>query len=730
MTSVPELKLQGSSLKRTLLKFALLIITSILALASLVMPIAMRPSSYPLQVGDVSPQDILSPSALNYESDILTQAARQDATAKVAPIYLPADPNITRHQIERFTVALNYISTVRLDSYATLQQKLSDFKAMTDMQLSEDSAERILSLNDYRWQLIQQEATNVIEQVMRNTIREDAVDQAQRSVPTLVSFTMPQDQASIVVDLVNPFIVANSLYSPDQTNTARLQAQQAVSPVTLSFAAGQTIVLRGQIITPVNMETLQKFGLVQPKNRNLDIFAATALVLLIAFVIILYFYRHQLPPGNDLRGLALIAVTFLVFLFGARFLIPNRAVVPYLFPIPAFGLTIAALYNMEIGLVFSLILSILAAHGLSNSMDLTLFYILTSFSGVLVLGKARRIASFFWAGIAIGVAGFGIILVYHLPDPITDWIGIATLAGAAFFNGIASSSLTLLFQFLFSQFLGLTTALQLLEISRPDHPLLQFILRNAPGTYQHSLQVANLAEQAAERIGADALLVRVGAIYHDSGKSSNPGFFIENQIPGKINPHDDLDPVTSAVIILQHITDGILVAKKYRLPFRIQNFISEHHGTLLTRYQYTRAVEAAGNRPELVDQELFRYPGPRPQSRETALLMLADGVEARARTELPKDEADIRALVKRVIDYLQKEGQLDDTRLTLQDLSIIVDSFCSTLRNTYHPRIQYPELKNVSVQTETSEKAALPVSKPSTEPAPPSMPLPTPEQRT
>jgi putative nucleotidyltransferase with HDIG domain len=500
--------------------------------------------------------------------------------------------------------------------------------------------------------------------------------------------------------------------------------------VKLSLAAGQTIVLRGQIITPVNMETLQKFGLVQPKNRNLDLFAAGALVLLIAFVVTLYFYRRHLPPADDLRGLALIAGTFLVFLFGARFLIPNRAVLPYLYPIPAFGLIIAALYNMEIGLVFSLILSILAAHGLSNSLDLTLFYVLTSICGVLVLGKARRIASFFWAGIAIGVAGFGIILVYRLPDPITDWIGIATLAGAAFFNGIASASLTLLFQYLFSQILGLTTALQLLEISRPDHPLLQFILRNAPGTYQHSLQVANLAEQAAERIGADALLVRVGAIYHDAGKSSNPGFFIENQIPGKLNPHDDLDPVTSAAIILQHIADGILLTKKYRLPLRIQNFISEHHGTLLTRYQYTRAVEAAGNRPELVDQALFRYPGPRPQSRETALLMLADGVEARARSELPKDETDIRALVKRVIDYLQKEEQLDDTRLTLQDLSITVDSFCSTLRNTYHPRIQYPELKNAPVQGEPSDKAAPPLPVASSEQTPPSLPVPIPEQRT
>ena len=311
----------------------------------------------------------------------------------------------------------------------------------------------------------------------------------------------------------------------------------------------------------------------------------------------------------------------------------------------------------------------------------------------LSIGKARRVSSFIWAGLAIGAAGSAVILGYRLTDTQTDWFGLATLVGTAMFNGIASASMTLLFQFLFAQMLGLTTAMQLLEISRPDHPLLQFLLRNAPGTYQHSLQVSNLAEQAAEAIGADALLTRVGAIYHDAGKAVNPLYFIENQVPGNLNPHDDLDPLTSSATIIQHVSDGLAMAKKYRLPPRIQNFISEHHGTLLTRYQYTKAVEAASGQAELVDKDLFRYPGPRPRSRETALVMLADGVEARARAELPKDEIELRTLIKRVFEFCQTEGQLDETRLTLKDLTTAIDSFSNTLRGIYHPRIVYPELK-------------------------------------
>jgi hypothetical protein len=223
-------------------------------------------------------------------------------------------------------------------------------------------------------------------------------------------------------------------------------------------------------------------------------------------------------------------------------------------------------------------------------------------------------------------------------------------------------------------------------------------LQNAPGSYQHSLQVAIMAEQAAEKIGADALLVRVGAIYHDAGKALNPSFFIENQVPGKLNPHDDLDPAESAQTIIRHVTDSVLLAKKFHLPSRMIDFMREHHGTLITRYQYAKALEAADNDPGKIDLRLFRYPGPRPQSRETALLMLADGAQARARAELPQDEEHIRSLVRKNIEFCQHEGQLDDTRLTLRDLNTISESFINTLKNTYHPRIRYPEIAPVTPQ--------------------------------
>ena len=661
----------------------------------------MRPSSYSLKVGDVASQDILAPRAFTYVSNYLTEQDKKAAENAVPSVYLAADPGITRSQIEKLNVSLDYIDAVRQDNYANQDQKINDLADLQNIQLSKDIGNKILALSETRWQAVEEEALNVLEETMRNSIRQDQLDIAQREVPPLISFSLTQEESSIVSELVIPFLVPNSLYSDSQTKLARQTASASVKPVSVSFANGESIVQRGQVITSLNLEALQQFGLIQPQQNDQDIIAAAALVALLGGFIGLYFNRRKGTAVDSMPNLALISITFLVFLVGARLIIPNRTVIPYLYPLSAFGMTIASMFTMEIGLVLSLALGILTAYGLPNGLELTLFYILSGLCGILLLGNGRRVANFFWAGIAIGGAGCAVLLAFRLTNSTTDWVGITTLAGASLISGIASAGLTMLLQFLFSQLLGLTTALQLLEISRPDNPLLQFILRNAPGTYQHSLQVANLAEQAAEEIGADALLVRVGALYHDAGKAINPLFFVENQVPGKLNPHDDIDPVTSAATIIQHINDGILLARKYHLPPRIQDFIQEHHGTLYTRYQYTKAIQAADNNPDSVNKDLFRYPGPKPKSRETALIMLADGCEARARAEIPKDEEELRTLVKKVFDFVEREGQLEDTTFTFRDINRTYESFVTTLKNTYHPRLQYPELKSVTNTSET-----------------------------
>jgi hypothetical protein len=372
-------------------------------------------------------------------------------------------------------------------------------------------------------------------------------------------------------------------------------------------------------------------------------------------------------------------------------------------------MTVAVLFGQELALISTIPLAFMAAFDHSNSLELTFYYLLTGLFGVLSVGRAMRITYFFGAGAAVAATGAIVVTIFRLPLANTGWMTLATLGGAALLYGVSSAGLTVLLQFFLAQFLGMTTALQLMELSRPDHPLLQQLLRNAPGTYQHSLQVANLAEQAAERIDADTLLTRVGALYHDVGKTLNPIFFIENQAAGSPNPHDSLDPYESSEIIIRHVTDGLELANKYRLPSRIQDFISEHHGSMITRYQYIKAVERAGGDEDAVDEEPFRYPGPRPRSRETAILMLADGSEARVRAGKPKDADELRFMIEGIVQARMTSGQLGNTDLTLRDLEEIVDSFTATLRGIYHPRIEYPKLAE-------KESAALP-EEPESEPA-------------
>ena len=684
-----------------IIKGFILVVSCVIVFFSLILPDAFRQSALPMEIGDVATQDILAPYSMTFESEVLTARARSDAANAVDPVFLPTDPSIGRRQVESLRTILYYITTVRQDVYATTEEKISDIQAIENLNLSEESITRILLLSESRWNAIQSEATSVLEQIMRNTLRERDIFTARRNIPSMIDFAFPEDQANIVTEVVEPFIIPNSLFSEELTEAAIEDARESVDPIIRSFITGETLVRRGQIIREVEWEALQRYGLIQASDRVQDTIGAGVLTVLLGSLVGLYFKYRKDQKQYSVKALLLISLTFLFFLVIARFVVIDRTILPYIYPLAAFGLTLSIIFNIEVALILSIILSLFTAYGLPNGLDLTIFYIVPTAIGMLVMGKARRIGSYFFAGLMIGLAGIGIILGYRLPDTITDWIGIATLSGVSVFNGLGAASLTLLLQYVFSHSLGMTTTLQLLDTARPDHPLLQQMLRNAPGSYQHSLQVANLAEQAAEAVGADGLLVRVGAIYHDCGKSVNPQFFIENQIQNEPNPHDDIDPYVSAQTIISHVIDGVELAKKYRLPSRIIDFIREHHGTMHTHYQYTQALKTADN-PDDVDKSRFTYPGPRPQSKETALLMLADGTEARARAEVPKDENELKELIDTVFNFYEQNGQLADTNLTLRDLEIAKDSFFKTLKGTYHPRVKYPALMDAKTKPQTN----------------------------
>ncbi|MBZ0304643.1 MAG: HDIG domain-containing protein, partial [Anaerolineae bacterium] len=252
--------------------------------------------------------------------------------------------------------------------------------------------------------------------------------------------------------------------------------------------------------------------------------------------------------------------------------------------------------------------------------------------------------------------------------------------------------------------MNLTTNLKLIELMDSKHALLQRLLREAPGTYQHSLQVANLSEIAAEAIGANAQLVRVAAMYHDIGKILNPYYFTENTT-GSINPHDDLnDPLQSAKVIIGHVIEGERLARRHKLPARIRDFILEHHGTTQVLHFYHQAVEKAGDESK-VNIEEFTYPGPAPRARETAILMLADGCESATRSVGPSSKTEIEGIVNHIFELRLSEGQLNDSGLTLNDLKTVRNIFIQTLQAMYHPRIAY-KIRKTTANGETPQLAS------------------------
>lgn len=673
---------------------------------ALSLPTFQRESALMLEVNDVTQQDILAPHALSFTSKILTEQERQAAAEAVLPIFDPPDNNIARQQVGDLIATLDFIGAVRADIFATTEQQMADLAALSDIRLSREDAQMLLDLPEPRWEAVRRESIAVLEQVMRSEIRQDRLEEARRGIPTVVSISLPGSQVEIVELLVNAFVAPNTLYNEGATLAARQEAMQGVAPVIKSFAAGETIIGRGEVVRPMQLEALQAYGLLQTPDRWQQVAIHTLLVTVLASALGLYVFRAHPNEIRNIRIAGTVGGLFVLTTLALQAMIVNDNVIAYLFPAATLPMLMAILLGPGSGVMAAVVsgafAGFLAPHG--QGVELGMYVTLSGTLGALMIGRAERLSAFVWSGLAADMAAVAIVVVFRLPDPGTDALAKASFLGAAIVTGLLSASLGFALLLLIGNLFGITTNLQLIELSRPDHPLLQFLLRNAPGTYQHSLQVANMAEQAAREIGANPLLTRVGALYHDVGKALRPQFFIENQLPNQ-NVHEQLDPATSASMILSHVRDGLELARKYRLPPSITAFVAQHHGTMETSFQYHAALDSVGGDPNRVDRRDFLYPGPRPRSKETALLMLADGVEAKARAEMPQDEGSIDELVRWVIDDRVTSGQLDQTDLTLKDLNYIRSSFVKTLKSIHHPRLRYPQNQKVdgeSLNAETS----------------------------
>ena len=667
--------------------------------------ISLRRASYGLKVGDVAPNDITAPRTITYVSDILTEEARQDAADNVNDIYLPADPSISRTQLQNLRYTFQFINIVRNDEYSDRDEKMEDIRKISVVDFDDGTIEQLLDLSKEDWTMLQEESIRILESVMRNSIRETQVYAQIQNVPAMINYSINQTVSNLVSTIVGRFITANSLYSEELTQKSRDEARAAVQPRERTYVINQTIVQKGQIVSALNYEALNKMGLVVSENNPEKYASVVCIIIGLGALFLIYVKLEKNIGINDFVQWLVIAGLFLVYFIAGRMFTPNHTLVPYVFPASGLGLTISSLFGLAPAIILSTILAILIPYDFSSAIVFTVIYLINSIAAITILGKHRSIGSFLKAGIFSGLVCVPVAISYQFVNAMVtpDTTGLLSIAGAVVLGGVAAAVLSLLCHYIISGWLGIITPTQLMEILRPDSPLLQFMLQRAPGTYQHCLQVSNLAEQAARDIGADPLLTRAGAMYHDVGKANNPQFFVENQVPGALNLHADMTPQESAEIIMRHVTDGVELAQQYHLPPRIIDFIKQHHGTNMTRYQYGLAVEKYG--AENVDPADFTYPGPIPDSKEAALIMLADSVEARARAEKPANKEQIAEIVRSMFNLYSSNGQMDNAPLTFKDISIARTSFERVLQNMYHSRMLYPgQAKNKEEEEKKNEE--------------------------
>lgn len=656
-----------------------------------------------LEVGDVATRDVRSPKRDTFVSELLTEEARKRAEVNVLPVYAPPDARVARQQIAYARAVADFIRVVRTDPYALLAQKQAALSAIEGIAISPQQAERIVSFRDDAWARTETEMVNVLDLAMRGEIRESSVAQVRFRIPAMVSVDLTEEQAAIAGTLAQQFIAPNTFLDSDTTTAARAKASQSVEPVSRSYSAGQIIVREGQIVSNLDVEALDYFGLRQPKDERSDWLSAILHASVVTLLLGMYLWRFESSIWNRPRRLALVAILILLFVLTARGMITGRTVLPYLFPAAALSILLTVLAGPGLAVVVAALMGSLVGVISRGSLELAAYSVCGGLAAVLALGRVERLSAYFRAGLYVAVVNVAVVLAFRLSSGLTDLFGLLTLVVAGIANGGVAASLSVGGLFLVGNLFDVTTTLQLLELSRPNHPLLQLLLMKAPGTYHHTLMVSNLAEQAAERIGANALLVRVGAFYHDVGKTARPYMFVENQVEGS-NVHEKLDARTSSEIITRHVQDGLDLAKRYRLPSSIRAFIPEHHGTMRASFLYHKAVQQAGGDASKVDEQAFRYPGPKPQSKETAILMLADGCEAAVRAARPSSEKELSEIVRKVISDRISCNQLNECPLTLHDLDVIRESFTLTLQGVFHPRIQYPEISGGTVESEGSNR--------------------------
>lgn len=651
-----------------------------------------------------APRDVLD----KYTTDIKVQSARDNVNDKFTQ-----DDKITASVQEALEACFVSMQTVRemgaaekkkkqeqSDSPASFVPYDSEFldkcREEVPSSFSPGDIIALLELDKEEFILLSDKLRILINDAMEAGIKEDTLnDQTSNLSQQLMSSqnNFSENAHKVGMSVLSAMIKANFLYDPVATETARDAAEKAVEPE--MYRHGQNIIRGGETITKAQIEVLKDLGYIDDGNKNygryLSLFIIELLIFIVFGLYISFFHKNVARSIKSLITIGAIAILSLLFSWAGTTV--NNYIVPVYFS--AF-ICAMMMEKKSLALVLNVMLSILVTvMSLSFGEIIALPILIASIIGgsvtVIALRSTPQRATIMLAGILAGLAS-GVVYVVFAMINFQSWMDMLFYAGMGLTSGMVSSILAIGTLPMWETVFRMITPMKLLELANPNQPLLKKLLNDAPGTYHHSIMVGNMAERAAEAIGANSLIVRAGAYYHDIGKLKRPYFFVENQ-QGRNNPHDNIKPDLSTRIITSHLTDGLELVKKAKVPQVIQDIVAQHHGNTAVMYFYHKTKTNAEN-PEDINLDDFRYKGTKPVSREAAILMLADSVEAAVRSLDNPSAKSVKEMIEKIFKSRLDDGQLDNCELTLREMRTVLESFMTALTGLYHERVEYPSEKD------------------------------------
>jgi putative nucleotidyltransferase with HDIG domain len=654
------------------------------------------PVQYDLKVGSTSKETIFAPSTVI--DKYATELARREAVKKTEPKYFRDDETINA-QIEQIDHFFAQATKILSDSSLEQADKISKLKKLSSTPLLNLFYQRLLNVPSDQMQELRLITREVVFKVLNEGVQREEIQQKKQSIAKEVDIpTLTSESRYVVQELAKQSIVPTEFYDAKATAALRKTVADSVQPVLIR--KGQVIVAKNDVITEDQFRKLKDLGFIHDEDTWTIYVGLGLLILFLLIMLDLYLSRFHSHLHKDLTNLIMLGSIFILTLITMNIVSLGQNLewntIGYLAP-TAFGvMLITLLLGTDLALAGAVFLAIVASI-IFNSGNYFLFdyryglvSLVTGVASAFSISSVRNRSKILVAGLITSISSLPVITSLYLLNP-TDNGDIKSLLisltfGAA--GGIISAVLTIGCLPYFETVFDILSPIRLLELGNPNQPLLRKLLIEAPGTYHHSIVVGNLAEAAAEAIGADGLLARVGAYYHDVGKTKRPQFFIENQIYGN-NPHDKISPNLSKTIILSHPRDGVKLLQEHKLPKPIQDIAAQHHGTTVVKYFYHEAKQQAEGTQIL--EEDFRYPGPKAQFKEAAIVGICDCVEAAVRSIARPTPSRIENLVSKIIQDRLEDGQFYECDLTFRELELIRRSICETLQGLFHSRIEYPD---------------------------------------